>query len=149
MKASAAILTAFISTAGAAGDDRPPMWTLVVRPFGTTDRDAAEAFWVGLRNASTQDRAFCVLGVRYAFTLRDGTIIDKPTAEYPNVRSPHSCADSMGILVLPGETHFVQVTPHRASNAARSSLRFSVIAEEACLTPGCREHPAIRIYEGP
>jgi hypothetical protein len=149
MKASAAILAAFISTAVAAGDDRPPMWTLVVRPFGTTDRDAAEAFWVGLRNASTQDRAFCVLGVRYAFTLPDGTIVEQPTVEYPDVRSPHSCADSMGILVLPGETHFVQVKPRRPSNAARSSLRFGVIAEEACLTPGCREHSTIMIYEGP
>ena len=149
MKATAAILTALISTAAVAGDGRPPMWTVVVRPIGTTDRDAAEAFWVGLRNASTQDRAFCALGVRYAFTLRDGTIIDRPTVEYPGVRSPHSCADSMGILVLPGETHFVHVTPHRPSNAARSSLRFSISAEEACLTPGCREHPTIMINEGP
>jgi hypothetical protein len=142
-------IAAVLILAASAGPARPSAdWTLVVRPFGSQPREAAQSFWVGLRNASSSDRAFCGLGVRYQFELSNGDLVDKPSVEYPVVGSPHHCADSMGILVLAGETHFVQVTPRLPSDFVRTSgLRFRVVAEEACVTPNCREHPAISVEE--
>lgn len=148
MKPSVGIVMLFITAGTAAFAGPGPTWAIVVRPFGSENRGQAESFWVGLRNASDQDRAFCALGVRYTFELADGGLVDKPSVEHPVVGSPHPCADSMGTLVLAGETHFVQVRPRLPPDAVRSSgLRFRVVAEEACLTPNCREHAAITVAE--
>jgi hypothetical protein len=105
---------------------------------------------VGLRNASDRDRAFCALGVRYTLELANGSLVDRPSVEYPVVGSPHRCADSMGTLVLAGETYFVQVRPRLPRDAVRSAgVRFRIVAEEACLTPNCQEHSAIMASEDP
>ena len=150
MRGSPHILLALTATALTAFADSPSNWTLVVRPFGTAHRESAESFWVGLKNTSGRDRAFCMLGVRYAFDLPDGSLVDLPSVEYPPVGSPHPCADSMGTLVLAGETYFVQVKPTLPAEAVRSAgLRFSVVAEEACLAPKCLEHPGIIVGEEP
>jgi alkanesulfonate monooxygenase SsuD/methylene tetrahydromethanopterin reductase-like flavin-dependent oxidoreductase (luciferase family) len=150
MKPSLGVVAVFIAAATAALADTPPTWAVVVRPFGSANREMAESFWVGLRNTSDKDRAFCGLGVRYTFELAKGSLVDRPSAEYPVVGSPHTCADSMGTLVLAGETYFVQVRPRLPSDAVRSAgVRFMVVAEEACLTPNCREHPSIIASEGP
>jgi alkanesulfonate monooxygenase SsuD/methylene tetrahydromethanopterin reductase-like flavin-dependent oxidoreductase (luciferase family) len=144
------IVAVFTAAATAAFAAPPPTWALVVRPFGSENREMAESFWVGLRNASDKDRAFCGLGVRYTFELANGSLLDRPSVEYPVVGSPHTCADSMGTLVLAGETYFVQVRPRIPRDAVRSAgVRFWVVAEEACLTPKCREHPAIMVSEAP
>jgi alkanesulfonate monooxygenase SsuD/methylene tetrahydromethanopterin reductase-like flavin-dependent oxidoreductase (luciferase family) len=150
MRPSAAIVAVFIGAASVAFAEPAPTWTVAVRPFGAESREAAESFWVGLRNTSGQDRAFCALGVRYTFELANGSLVDRPSVEYPVVGSPHKCADTTGTLVLAGETYFVQVRPRLPRDAVRSAgVRFSVIAEQACLTPNCREHPAIIVSEGP
>lgn len=89
-----------------------------------------------------------MLGVRYDFELANGSLVDRPSDEYPVVGSPHPCADSIGTLVLAGQTHFVQVSPRLPPDAVRSrGLRFRVVAEEACLTPGCKDHQGIYAVE--
>ena len=108
-------------------------WQVIVRPLqsGTTN---AGLYWVGLRNNTARPRAFCVLGVRFTLQLKDGSLVDHPSTEYPSVGSPHQCAPTIGHLVLPGETHFVKVRVVPLRNAeTRGSVSFRVIAEETCV----------------
>lgn len=108
-------------------------WSVTVRPISDGGADQAEWYWVGLRNEGPTPRAFCALGVRYVYDLPDGTTVDEPTVEYPEVDSPHPCDLSAGHLLLPGETYFVRVRPERSRlKAGRVPIRFWITADEVC-----------------
>lgn len=119
-------------------------WAVVSRPVAGATPDGVRLYWVGLRNNANEARAFCLLGVTYSYELLDGTAVDQPTVEYPNVGSPHSCAPTMGHLVLAGETHFVKVQVALPKDVRRRIVKFRITAEETCAeTDPCRHRPIL------
>jgi hypothetical protein len=123
-------------------------WEVVVRPSQFEPRERARLYWVGLRNTSATPRAFCMLGVRYRYDLKDGTSEEQPTREYPTVGSSHPCVATMGHLVLPRETHFVMVRVVLPTEAAlNQDVRFLVTAEETCVKEQSCEHQPITVME--
>jgi hypothetical protein len=112
-------------------------WELVVRAFGGARSGETKTFWVGLRNASKVERAFCMLGVYYEFDRTDGATEGRFSDAHPGGGSPHPCAAPVSTLVLPGQTHFAVATPSLPPQAVKGSLRFGMTASEACTSEPC------------
>ncbi len=143
------ILACCISLGATAAGPLPASndWQVIVRSFQSGATNAG-LYWIGLRNNAASPRAFCVLGVRFTYQLADGSLVDRPSTEYPSVGSPHQCAPTIGHLVLPGETHFVKVRVVSPRNAdPRRAPSFWVVAEETCVDEQPCTHRPIQASE--
>jgi hypothetical protein len=140
MTARLLLLLIFMSPAACASPEKlQANWQVVVKPLRSKASVTAPYYWIGLQNNDTAPLAFCRLGVRYEYDLPDGTSVDQPSAEYPEVLSPHPCAPTERHLVLPGETHFVVISIPAAAFATPSGVRVYVVAEATCDRDGpCR-----------
>jgi len=91
-------------------------------------------YWVGLKNNTRADRAFCRLGITYFIDLPSGETLFRSAKGYPTIGSPHRCPAGSGNLVLAGETHFVEVEvvfPEEAE--PNSEVRFEVTGQDTCM----------------
>ena len=124
------IAAAFAVSAAVAVPAKGP-WKAVAQPFGFEPREVAEAFWVGLRNTSDRDRAFCVV-VRYGYSVGNEGLVDQSSEEYPAIGWVGPCSQDGITLVRAGETYFVKVRPRLPADFVRSQgLRFRISAREA------------------
>jgi hypothetical protein len=136
------VVMAAVAIASAAPPQGP--WQAVVRPFGFEAGGTAESFWVGLRNTSETDRAFCGLGVRFGYSVENGNLVDQRSEEYPAIGWVGPCSEDQITLVRARETHFVKVRPRLPTDFVRSGgLRVRIVAKEACLSPNCSASSSI------